>query len=126
MASLMFSIASSTVSPWLWQPGKAGQWTSYPKSVLFTVTMYFMEPVYYAHALWSIPRQEAAYVPRRQGRMGWGTLFHLVHFMTGPPRGSGGGCWDQPLVFGFGKNSIFRSQFGTPAIFFKVETEIFP
>lgn len=42
MASLILSIASSSVSPWLWQPESVGQWTSYPYSVLLTTTMYFM------------------------------------------------------------------------------------
>ncbi len=40
MASLMFSIASSNVSPWLWQPGSTGQCTSYSYSVLLMTTGY--------------------------------------------------------------------------------------
>ena len=49
MASLMFSMASSNVSPWLWQPGRAGQWTSLPYSVLFMTTVYFMFLTYHIH-----------------------------------------------------------------------------
>jgi len=47
MASLMFSIASSKVSPWLWQPGSAGQCASYPYSLLFITTVYFMFLIYH-------------------------------------------------------------------------------
>ena len=42
MASLIFSMASSNVSPWLWQPGSAGQCASYPYSLLLITTEYFI------------------------------------------------------------------------------------
>src|SRR4030065_271651 len=42
IASLIFSIASSKVSPWLWHPGRAGQCTSNPYSVLFMTTLYLI------------------------------------------------------------------------------------
>lgn len=42
MASLMFPMASSRVSPWLWQPGRAGQWMSNPYSLSLTTTVYFI------------------------------------------------------------------------------------
>ncbi len=47
MASLIFSMASSKVSPWLWHPGRAGQCTSYPYPVLFITTVYFMFIIYH-------------------------------------------------------------------------------
>lgn len=53
MASLIFSIASSKVSPWLWQPGRAGQCTSKPYSVLFITTLYFMIKLYHIYHLLS-------------------------------------------------------------------------
>ena len=51
MASLIFSLASSRVSPWLWHPGSAGQCTSYPYSVLFMTTVYCMIVIYHKNNL---------------------------------------------------------------------------
>src|SRR6185312_1667166 len=45
MASLMFDSASFSVSPWLWQPGSAGQWTSKPCAVLLMTTVYLIRGV---------------------------------------------------------------------------------
>lgn len=46
MASLIFSSASSTLSPWLWQPGSAGQCTSNPNFVLLRTTEYCIGEMY--------------------------------------------------------------------------------
>ncbi len=47
MASLILSMASSSVSPWLWQPGSTGQWTSKPYSDSFITTVYFIFQIYH-------------------------------------------------------------------------------
>ncbi len=62
MASLILSMASSKVSPWLWHPGRAGQCTSYPYSVLFITTVYFIVIIYHINNLLSKHRGKYAEV----------------------------------------------------------------